>query len=132
MQPFLLFRLIAGSRAPSLAGKIMPRSEKVQPEDDAEAVLKTLEESGAFDELRQQLLTQVKANVSFEGWKLYQDFPNNYFQCEHALPFFSRDKRERRQSHNMHLNAEHCGARGYNRHGPGRILLSEGPQFKSR
>lgn len=42
----------------------MSRSEK--PEDDAEAVLKTLEESGVFDELRQQLLTQVKANVSFQ------------------------------------------------------------------
>lgn len=33
------------------------------PEDDAEAVLRTLEETGVFDELRQQLLTEVKANV---------------------------------------------------------------------
>lgn len=34
------------------------------PEDDAEAVLRALEESGVFDELRQQLLTCVKTSVS--------------------------------------------------------------------
>lgn len=34
-----------------------------QPEDDAAAVLRILEESGVFDELRQQLLQQIQANV---------------------------------------------------------------------
>ena len=48
----------------------MSGSKEMQPEDDAEAVLKTLEESGVFDELRQQLLIQVKANVSFESQRL--------------------------------------------------------------
>lgn len=41
----------------------------MQPEDDAEAVLKLMEESGVFDELRRQLLTQVKTNVSFPAHK---------------------------------------------------------------
>ena len=36
------------------------------PQDDAEAVLRIVEESGAFDELRQQLLAQIRANVSLE------------------------------------------------------------------
>ena len=33
------------------------------PEDDAEAVLRVLEESGVFDTLRQQLLLQIRSNV---------------------------------------------------------------------
>lgn len=34
------------------------------PADDAEAVLKKLEESGVFDELRHQLASQIRKNVS--------------------------------------------------------------------
>ena len=34
------------------------------PADDAEAVLKKLEESGVFDQLRRQLASQITSNVS--------------------------------------------------------------------
>ena len=33
------------------------------PEDDAEAVLQKLEDSGIFDELRKQLMDQISENV---------------------------------------------------------------------
>lgn len=34
------------------------------PEDDAEAVLRIIEEGGVFDELRQLLISKIRENVS--------------------------------------------------------------------
>ena len=47
-----------------VAEKIDARRMAGNPADDAEAVLKKLEESGVFDQLRRQLASQITSNVS--------------------------------------------------------------------